>query len=213
LTTVSLLGPPARSARRPRRHRGRGARSFRRHRTRRVRESPSTNWSSRSIRAPLAAVCSTRMRRPSCNAVARTSRFSRGARARGKLATRADVALNAVVGFAGLPVRNGRAASRKAVGAGQQGSLIAGGPVVQRVRATPGAELVPTDSENSATIQCLHSAVAGEHGVGATTAAHRERRTVPRRTLDESRPSRDEALRPPPTWRMGPKVTIDSPRW
>ena len=36
-------------------------------------------------------------------------------------------------------------------------SLIAAGPVVQRARRTPGAELVPVDSEHCAIHQCLRA--------------------------------------------------------
>ena len=69
----------------------------------------------------------------------------------------ADVVVNAVVGFAGLPVtvRTLRAGKRLALA--NKESLIAAGPVVQPLRATPGAELVPVDSEHCAVHQCLRS--------------------------------------------------------
>ena len=41
-------------------------------------------------------------------------------------------------------------------------SLIAGGPVVARVREAGGGEIVPVDSEHSAVFQCLRTGGAGE---------------------------------------------------
>ncbi|MFZ9630047.1 MAG: 1-deoxy-D-xylulose-5-phosphate reductoisomerase, partial [Ilumatobacteraceae bacterium] len=69
----------------------------------------------------------------------------------------ADVVVNAVVGFAGLPVTVGTLAAGKRLALANKESLIAGAPVVQPLRATPGAELVPVDSEHCAVHQCLRS--------------------------------------------------------
>ena len=73
------------------------------------------------------------------------------------LADGADVVVNGVVGFAGLPVtvRTLRAGKRLALA--NKESLIAAGPVVQPLRTTPGAELVPVDSEHGAIHQCLRA--------------------------------------------------------
>ena len=43
-------------------------------------------------------------------------------------------------------------------------SLIAAGPVVQKVRSTPGAELLPVDSEHCALHQCLRANEASSPG-------------------------------------------------
>ena len=71
-------------------------------------------------------------------------------------------------------------------------SLIAGAPVVQAARATPGAEIVPVDSEHCAIHQCLgerrHVDADGARPIGAPSrpadvraaGRHRERRAVPR---------------------------------
>src|SRR5205814_8051012 len=61
------------------------------------------------------------------------------------IATDADVAVNGVVGFAGLPVTMAALEAGRRLALANKESLIAGGPVVQRARATPGAELVPVD--------------------------------------------------------------------
>jgi 1-deoxy-D-xylulose-5-phosphate reductoisomerase len=130
-----------------------------------------------------------------------------GADGLGELATRADVALNAVVGFAGLPVTLGALQAGRRLALANKESLIAAGPIVQRARVTPGAEIVPVDSEHSAIFQCLHA--------GSATAVRRLLLTASggpfrRRTRDElEHVTIDDALAHP-TWRMGPKVTIDS---
>src|SRR5580658_8575499 len=69
----------------------------------------------------------------------------------------ADVVLNAVVGFAGLPVTMAALQSGRRLALANKESLIAGAPIVQRARATPGAEIVPVDSEHCALHQCLAS--------------------------------------------------------
>src|SRR6202451_3506444 len=55
----------------------------------------------------------------------------------------ADVVLNAVVGFAGLPVTMAALESGKRLALANKESLIAGAPVVQKARRTPRGELVP----------------------------------------------------------------------
>src|SRR5271163_1753759 len=67
----------------------------------------------------------------------------------------ADVILNAVVGFAGLPVTMAALEAGKRLALANKESLIAGAPVVQKARRTPGAEIVPVDSEHCALHQCL----------------------------------------------------------
>jgi len=58
----------------------------------------------------------------------------------------ADVVLNGVVGFAGLPVTMAALEAGKRLALANKESLIAGAPVVQKARRTPGAEIVPVDS-------------------------------------------------------------------
>ncbi|MAT04338.1 MAG: 1-deoxy-D-xylulose-5-phosphate reductoisomerase [Acidimicrobiaceae bacterium] len=124
----------------------------------------------------------------------------------------ADVVINGVVGFAGLPVTIETLRVGKRLGLANKESLIAAGPVVQPLRSTPGAELVPVDSEHCAIHQCLRSSVGFDHGhreVGriVLTASGGPFRG---RTLDElADVTRDQALAHP-TWAMGPKITIDS---
>ena len=72
-------------------------------------------------------------------------------------ARQADVVLNGVVGFAGLPVTLATLEAGKRLALANKESLIAAAPLVQKARATPGAEIVPVDSEHCALHQCLHA--------------------------------------------------------
>ena len=69
----------------------------------------------------------------------------------------ADVAVNGVVGFAGLPVTLAALEAGRRLALANKESIIAGAPVVQRARRTPGAEIIPVDSEHCAIHQCLRA--------------------------------------------------------
>src|SRR5437879_7635861 len=80
-----------------------------------------------------------------------------GPQALAAIATEADVVLNAVVGFAGLPVTLAALDAGRRLALANKESLIAAGPLVQASRSTPGAEIVPVDSEHCAVHQCLRA--------------------------------------------------------
>jgi 1-deoxy-D-xylulose-5-phosphate reductoisomerase len=122
-------------------------------------------------------------------------------------ATAADVVVNAVVGFAGLPVTLAALAAGRTLALANKESLIAGGPVVQRVRDTPGAEIVPVDSEHCALHQCLRSGRSGEVERLVITASGGPFRG--RSRADLAGVTVADALAHP-TWSMGPKITVDS---
>ncbi len=120
----------------------------------------------------------------------------------------ADVVLNAVVGFAGLPVTMAALEAGRRLALANKESLIAGAPVVQKARRTPGAEIVPVDSEHCALHQCLAS-------VQSVTDVSRLLLTAsggPFRgwTAEQLRGATVEDALAHPTWSMGPKITIDS---
>jgi 1-deoxy-D-xylulose-5-phosphate reductoisomerase len=120
----------------------------------------------------------------------------------------ADVVLNAVVGFAGLPVTMAALEAGRRLALANKESLIAGAPVVQKARSTPGAEIVPVDSEHCALHQCLAS-VQGTTDVARLllTASGGPFRDWPADKLGTA--TVQDALAHP-TWSMGPKITIDS---
>ena len=120
----------------------------------------------------------------------------------------ADVVLNAVVGFAGLPVTMAALESGKRLALANKESLIAGAPVVQKARRTPGAEIVPVDSEHCAVHQCLAAVhTATDVARLLLTASGGPFRGWSAERLGSVTGA--DALAHP-TWSMGPKITIDS---
>jgi 1-deoxy-D-xylulose-5-phosphate reductoisomerase len=123
------------------------------------------------------------------------------------IAVGADVVVNGVVGFAGLPVTLSALEAGARLALANKESLIAGGPVVQRVRSTPGAEIIPVDSEHCAVHQCLRAGASGEVAKIVLTASGGPFRGRARADLGEVTVA--DALAHP-TWNMGPKITVDS---
>jgi 1-deoxy-D-xylulose-5-phosphate reductoisomerase len=134
-----------------------------------------------------------------------------GADALASLTLEAEIVVNAVVGFAGLPVTLEALGQGRRLALANKESLVAGGELVAKARNTPGAELLPIDSEHGALHQCLQAegpmatgrsvnklvlTASGGPFLGKTTA---ELQTV----------GVEQALAHP-TWKMGPKITIDS---
>jgi 1-deoxy-D-xylulose-5-phosphate reductoisomerase len=132
-----------------------------------------------------------------------------GRQALAELATVADTALNAVVGFAGLEVTLAALRAGKRLALANKESLIAGGPVVQAVRHTPGAELVPVDSEHCAVHQCLRTSDRADVEVTRVVLTASGGPFRGRTRADLADITVDAALAHP-TWAMGPKITVDS---
>ncbi len=123
-------------------------------------------------------------------------------------AATADVVLNAVVGFAGLGVTLAALGAGRRLALANKESLVAAGPVVRQVLATPGAEMVPVDSEHSALHQCLRAGRSvGEVARLLLTASGGPFRGRTRASLRDVGVA--DALAHP-TWAMGPKITVDS---
>jgi 1-deoxy-D-xylulose-5-phosphate reductoisomerase len=124
------------------------------------------------------------------------------------IAPLAEVVLNAAVGFAGLPVTLAALEAGRRLALANKESLIAGAPVVQRARLTPGAEIVPVDSEHCALHQCLRAGRTPEEVARLVLTASggpfrgRTRAELQGVTVEEALAH--------PTWRMGPKITVDS---
>ena len=119
----------------------------------------------------------------------------------------ADVVLNAVVGFAGLPATLAALRAGKRLALANKESLIAAGPVVAKARADGGGEIVPVDSEHSAIYQCLRGGRPSEVRRIILTASGGPFRG--RTAADLAGVTVADALAHP-TWTMGAKITIDS---
>jgi 1-deoxy-D-xylulose-5-phosphate reductoisomerase len=119
----------------------------------------------------------------------------------------ADVVLNAVVGFAGLPATMAALEHGKRLALANKESLIAGGPVVAKARARGNGEIVPVDSEHSAVYQAMRSGQPHEVRRVILTASGGPFRGLTREQLEHV--TITDALAHP-TWNMGAKITIDS---
>ena len=131
-----------------------------------------------------------------------------GGSALAEAALTAEVVVNGVVGFAGLPVTLAALESGRRLCLANKESLIAAGPVVREARATPGAELLPVDSEHCAVHQCLRGDDGGDavDRVVLTASGGPFRGRSSEELVDVTI---EDAL-DHPTWSMGPKVTVDS---
>jgi 1-deoxy-D-xylulose-5-phosphate reductoisomerase len=118
-------------------------------------------------------------------------------------ATPADVVLNGIVGFAGLAATVAALEARNRLALANKESLVAGGGWIMGLAA--GNPIIPVDSEHSAIFQCLEG--RGEVSGVLLTASGGPFFGLDKAQLFEVEP--EDALRHP-TWRMGPKITIDS---
>jgi 1-deoxy-D-xylulose-5-phosphate reductoisomerase len=128
-----------------------------------------------------------------------------------ELASSGDVVVNAVLGFAGLPVTLSALASGKRLALANKESLIAAAPLVAKVRNTPGAALLPVDSEHCAIHQCLASS-PGALGYPDVRRLLLTASGGPFRgwTHEQLRGATKKDALNHPTWTMGEKITIDS---
>jgi 1-deoxy-D-xylulose-5-phosphate reductoisomerase len=115
-----------------------------------------------------------------------------------------DVVLNAVVGAAGLRATLAALASGKVLALANKESMVAAGELCRRTAVEGGGVIVPVDSEHAALAQCLEGRARESIASVVLTASGGPFRS--RTDLAEVTPQ--EALAHP-TWRMGPKITID----
>ena len=118
-----------------------------------------------------------------------------------------DVVLNAVVGFAGLPATLWALERGVTLALANKESLVAAGELALAARERGGGLLLPVDSEHSAAFQCLEGRRLDTVRTLVLTASGGPFRGRTRAELEQV--TVEEALAHP-TWRMGPKITIDS---
>jgi 1-deoxy-D-xylulose-5-phosphate reductoisomerase len=118
-----------------------------------------------------------------------------------------DLVLNAVVGFAGLPVTLWALERGVDLALANKESLVAAGELALAAQQRGGGRLLPVDSEHSAAFQCLHGHAPEAVDSLVITASGGPFRGRTRDDLEDVTPA--EALAHP-TWNMGPKITVDS---
>lgn len=119
----------------------------------------------------------------------------------------ADTVITAVVGMIGLEPTLAALQAGKRIGLANKETMVCAGELVMAAAKAYGAEIIPVDSEHSALFQCL--------------AGCNHRREVRRLILtcsggpffgmsrEELRQVKSADALKHPTWKMGPKITID----
>ena len=122
-------------------------------------------------------------------------------------ASKPDLVLNAVVGFAGVGATLWALEHGVALALANKESLVAAGDLAIAARKRGGGLLLPVDSEHSAVFQCLEGRGPETVDSVVLTASGGPFRNHSRADLELV--TVEEALAHP-TWSMGPKITIDS---
>ncbi len=118
-----------------------------------------------------------------------------------------DLLMAAMVGAAGLRPLMAAVEAGKTVALANKEPLVAAGALIMAAAARHGATLLPVDSEPSAIFQCLQ----GQHRAGLArlwlTASGGPFRHL---VIDDLAGVTPAQALDHPTWRMGPKITVDS---
>lgn len=117
-----------------------------------------------------------------------------------------DVAVNALVGYAGLAPTVAALGAGKKLALANKESLVVGGEYVMRLAAEKRAPILPIDSEHSAIFQCLTGEQSPVRRL-IITCSGGALRDLKREEL--AGVTAEQALRHP-QWEMGAKITIDS---
>lgn len=129
------------------------------------------------------------------------------ARTAAATAPEAAIVMSAIVGVEGLEATYEAVRRGKRVGLANKEVLVASGRLVIEAMRTSGAELIPVDSEHNGAHQCLRAGRRNEVAKLILTASGGPFREKPAAELIQVTPK--QALNHP-TWRMGPRITIDS---
>ncbi len=119
----------------------------------------------------------------------------------------ADIALNSIVGIAGLRPTLAAIKSGKDIALANKETLVTGGDIVNRAAKEKGVKILPVDSEHSAIFQSLQGAPKGSLKKILLTASGGPFFGKTRNDLENV--TVKEALAHP-NWSMGAKITIDS---
>lgn len=118
-----------------------------------------------------------------------------------------DVVVTAIVGSAGLTGTWAALEAGKTVAVANKETLVMAGPLVMDLAARRGVAVLPIDSEHSAIFQAMSAGRPHEVERIVLTASGGPFRGKSAAELENV--TVEEALRHP-TWRMGPKITVDS---
>ena len=119
----------------------------------------------------------------------------------------ADMVLSALVGAIGLRPTFAAIEAGRDVALANKETLVVAGRAITAAAEASGAKLLPVDSEHNAIHQCLRGEDAAEVRRLWLTASGGPFRAMAAEHLGNVTP--EQALNHP-TWKMGPKITIDS---
>jgi len=119
----------------------------------------------------------------------------------------ADIVVAATSGLMGLEPTLAAIRAGKTIALANKETLVMAGHLVMQEAQRAGVSILPVDSEHSAIWQCLRGEQAKEVKRLLLTASGGPFR---RATLEQIRSVTVEQALAHPTWRMGPKITIDS---
>ena len=115
--------------------------------------------------------------------------------------------MSAIVGVAGLEATYAAIREKKRIGLANKEVLVAAGKLVMEAVRDTGTELIPVDSEHNGAHQCFRGGRRNEVTRLLLTASGGPFRDTPAAALSGVTPA--QALNHP-TWKMGPRITIDS---
>jgi len=118
-----------------------------------------------------------------------------------------DIVLNALVGAVGLTASLAAVRAGKLLGLANKEALVVGGPLFAGLMKKRQGQILPVDSEHSAIWQCLKAGRQEEVRCLWLTASGGPFRNRDAAAFKDI--TVEEALAHP-TWKMGPKITIDS---
>ena len=119
----------------------------------------------------------------------------------------ADIVLISIVGVAGLRPALAALEAGKDLAVASKEILVMAGQAVMETAAKNGAKVLPVDSEHNAIFQCLEGKESKDVSRLILTASGGPFRKSSSEEIQNVSPI--EALQHP-TWKMGPKITIDS---
>ncbi len=119
----------------------------------------------------------------------------------------ADCVVSAVVGTGGLPATLCAIQLGRRVALANKETLVIAGSLMMELADRTGAEIIPVDSEHSALFQAMHAGKRADVRKMYLTSSGGPFRTWSDEAMESI--TVEDALRHP-TWKMGPKTTIDS---
>ncbi len=118
-----------------------------------------------------------------------------------------DIVVAAAVGAAGLESTHAALAAGKRVALANKEAMVLAGELLLNTARNAGGLIIPVDSEHNAIDQCLRSGRRHEVGRLILTASGGPFLNTPIREFSSITPA---AALKHPTWKMGPRITIDS---